>query len=648
MTFFQTDEEGESSNTRQLPKQYLILLGIVGFLWALFHIYTMGFGTLPGIIQRTIHLFGALFICFILFSAHSRLKDNRLAFIVDNVFAFSALAITVYMIMIYPRIITSHGVYTNLDIVFGTVLLVLILEGTRRTLGWFIPTLVLALIAYAFLGPFFSGIWVHPGVNYGRFIQVFMLGTQGVWGQLMSISANVLVIFVLYGSLILYLGLGDTFFEIGKKLTGRWRGGGAQMASVTSAFFGTINGSAVANVATTGNFTIPLMKRLGYNRNFAGAVESVASSGGQFMPPIMGAGAFLMAELLGINYISVAIAAIIPAILFFVSLMVSINLYARRNNLQSVPEEEIPTFKEAFDLRKIIPLFVPLVVMVSMMVKGYTAGAAGYWAFIGTIVLYFLCNVKTKESFKQASERVCVSLGKGAKSMATIIMLIAVAQTLVMTVNMSGIGVKFSQLVMSLSQGMLLPALLLAMVITIILGMGAPTPAAYVLAASVVGPALIGLGIEGLTSHMFLYYFASLSAITPPVCAAVFVACGISQGNWVKTAFEGIRIGIVAFIIPFIFVFNPILLMDGAIPNIVISFITGMIGVTVLASGTMGMLVIRTTVIERLLAFVTAFTLITPGVGSDLIGVFLIGLMVIVHMIRVKKNAKAKKLQYSA
>ncbi|MGO4886524.1 TRAP transporter permease [Anaerobacillus sp. MEB173] len=638
LKLFEVENHSDRSKTRQLSTPYLLILGIVGFSWALFHIYTMGFGSLPGIIQRSIHLGGAIFLCFIMYACHSRLQKNRVLFTVDVIFAILAVAITVYMIVIYPRIVEHHGVYNNLDIVLGTILLLLVVEGARRTLGWVIPGLIIVALFYTFFGPMFPGIWAHPGVDYGRFIQVFMLGTQGVWGQLMSISANVLVIFILYGSLILYLGLGDTFFDIGKKLTGRWRGGGAQMACVTSAFFGTINGSAVANVATTGNFTIPLMKRLGYNRNFAGAVESMASAGGQFMPPVMGAGAFLMAELLGINYIHVAMAALIPALLFFISLMISINFYAKKNGLHGVPKDEIPTWKVAFNWRKTVPLFIPMVIMVYLMIKGYTAGTAGYFAFVATAVLYLVCNVTSIESFKDTLSRLFVSIGRGARNMVTIVMLIGAAQTLVMAINISGAGVKFSTVVMTMSQGMLLPALLLAMVITVILGMGAPTPAAYVLAASVVGPALISMGIEGLTAHLFLYYFASLSAVTPPVCAAVFVACGISQGSWGKTALQGLRIGIVAFIIPFMFVYNPVLLMNGEFHQILLSFITALVGVLILAAGTMGIVILPTTKFERLLALVTAFSLIIPGWGTDLLGVSLLTILVILHWRRVKSS----------
>lgn len=641
---FNGDDESEKKNARILPKGYIVFIGIVTLIWSLFHIYTMGFGTLPGIIQRSIHLLGAIIICFFLYSASTRLKQNRFIFKLDILLVLLGTVVTGYVIAIYPRIIEQHGVYTPTDIIMAIILLFIVLEGARRVLGWFIPFMVICGIAYAVFGPYFPGIWKHAGISHERLMQTFLLGTQGIWGQLMAISTNVLVIFVLYGSLILSLGLGSTIFDLGAKLTGRWRGGAAQLATVTSALFGTINGSTVANVATTGNFTIPLMKRLGYNKNFAGAIEAVASSGGQIMPPVMGASAFLMAELLAINYVDVMKAALIPALLFFASIMISIYFYARSNNLTGLSNEEIPSWKQALNWRNIIPLFVPLILLVILLFTGYTAGKAGYTMYVGTIVLYFVCHVRTKQEFKESIKKIVVGLDRGAKSMVTIVMLIAVAQTLVTTINTSGLGIKFSFVTMSLSQGNLFWALILAMLITVILGMGAPTPAAYVLSASVVGTALINLGIEGITAHMFLLYFAVLSAITPPVCAAIYVACGISQGDWIKTALYALRVGLSAFIVPFVFVTNPVLLMQGEPLAIIQSVITALAGVTILAIGTMGIMVVKVSIVERILAFIAAFTLLIPGGKTDLIG---IGIFILLSFLHWKNVRSTRKKEFS-
>jgi TRAP transporter 4TM/12TM fusion protein len=637
------DDEEVKKNGRSLTKGYSVFIGIIALIWALFHIYTMGFGTLPGIIQRSLHLLGATIICFLIFSASSKLKNNKWMLRFDIFLIILATIVTVYVITIYPRIIEQHGVYNSTDIVMATILLIIVLEGARRVLGWFIPFLVLSGIIYALMGPAFPGIWKHAGIGYERLMQTFLLGTQGIWGQLMSISTNILVIFVLYGSLILSLGLGSTIFDLGVKLTGRWKGGAAQLATLTSAMFGTINGSTVANVATTGNFTIPLMKRLGYNKNFAGAVESVASSGGQIMPPVMGASAFLMAELLGISYVDVMLAALIPALLFFISVMISIYFYARKNNLTGLPKEEIPTWKQAFNWRTFIPLFSPLILLVALLFSGYTAGKAGYTMYIGTIVLYLVCNVRSKKDFKETLKKIIIGLDRGAKSMVTIVMLIAVAQTLVTTINTSGLGVKFSLVMMSLSQGNLMLALVLAMLITIILGMGAPTPAAYVLSASVVGSALINLGIEGIAAHMFLLYFAVLSAITPPVCAAIYVACGISQGDWLKTAMYSMRIGLTAFIIPFMFILDSVLLMQGNPLEIILSVVTALIGVTILAMATMGIIISDINLIERVIAFIAALLMLIPGIMTDLIGISIFILLFLVHW---KMNTSASKSQH--
>lgn len=636
------EDDNVKENSRDLSKNYIVFIGLVGVIWSVFHIYTMGFGMLPGIIQRSIHLLGAVIICFLLFSGSVKLKNNSWLRRFDLILILLTSMVIIYVISIYPRIIEQHGVYNSTDIIMATILLIIVLEGARRVLGWFIPLLVIFALAYALLGPYFPGIWKHAGIDYERFMQTFLLGTQGIWGQLMSISTSVLVIFVLYGSLVLSLGLGNTIFDIGVKLTGKWRGGAAQLATVTSAFFGTVNGSTVANVATTGNFTIPLMKRLGYNKNFAGAVESVASSGGQIMPPVMGASAFLMAELLSISYAEVMLAALIPAILFFSSVMIAIYFYARANNLTGLSDEEMPSWKKAFNWRMVIPLSVPLILLIALILAGYTVGKAGFTLYISTIVLYLICNIRSKSQLKDSIKRILESLNSGAKSMVTIVMLIAAAQTLVTAINTSGLGVKFSLVTISLSQGSLILALILAMIITIILGMGAPTPAAYVLSASVVGSALINMGISGISAHLFLLYFAVLSSITPPVCAAIYVACGISKGDWVKTAMYALKIGLTAFIIPFMFVLNPVLLMDGTPLEIIYSIFTALIGITILAIGTMGIMVIKAGMIERIIAFAAAITLIVPGALSDLIGFGLFVLLALIHWRRMSIT-KAKE-----
>lgn len=619
------------------------IFSVIAVLWMLFHLYTMGFGLLPSMIQRSIHLGGALILCFALYTAKRNrsgheLNENAAIPVFDWLLIVLASISCLYIIINYDAIVANHGKYTLTSTILGIILLLIVLEGARRTFGWVIPVLLLLVLFYAFFGKIFPGIWAHPGVDFRRFIAVFYLSTQGIWGQLTAISTNTLVVFVLYGALIFKLGLGETFLDLGKKLTGRLTGGAAQLATVVSAFFGTINGSAVANVATVGSITIPMMRRLGYDRNFAGGVEATASSGGQIMPPVMGAGAFIMAELLGLPYYQVMIAAIVPAVLFYFSINVAIFFYARKHHLRGVPKEEIPSWKQVLDFKKIVPLFIPLAAMVWLMVRGFTAGSAGFWACVLTVVLHAGMNIRDMASLKAFLKQLYVCMDAGAKSMVSVVMLIGVAQALVTAINTSGLGVKFSSVMIAFSQGYLLIALVLAMMITIILGMGAPTPAAYVLAASVVGSALIGFGMDPLQAHMFLYYYASLAAITPPVCAAVFVAVGISGGNWLKTAWYAIRLSIVAFIIPYIFAYNPVLLMNGSAGEILLSFLSALIGTVIIAIGTMGEFLIPTNWYERLLAFVSALFVIWPGVVSDAVGLGLFAFLLLSQLIRRRQT----------
>ncbi|MBX6379046.1 MAG: TRAP transporter fused permease subunit, partial [Clostridia bacterium] len=319
---------------------------------------------------------------------------------------------------------------------------------------------------------------------------------------------TVIAVFILYGNVLLLTGGGEAFFDLAKAVGGRMVGGAAQIATIASAFFGMINGSAVANVATTGNFTIPLMKRLRYETNFAGAVEAVASSGGQFSPPVMGAGAFIMAELLAKPYVQIARAAALPSFLFYVAVMASIYFWARLRRLSPVPRDEIPSWGTALHPLRLVPLVVPVIILLYFLVRGYTAGLAAFWAIVATAVLHVAFALGRERRLSALPEAVAAmgrALREGALSLVPVVMIVAAAQVIVMAINTTGFGTKFAQLIIDIGGQNVLLALVLAMVITTIMGMGAPTPAAYVLVAAVVGPALIRLGLPELPSHLFLY-----------------------------------------------------------------------------------------------------------------------------------------------
>ena len=407
---------------------------------------------------------------------------------------------------------------------------------------------------------------------------------------------------------------------------GRSYGGAAKVSTVASALFGMLSGSAIANVATTGNFTIPMMKRLGYRSAFAGGVEATASSGGQITPPIMGAGAFIMSELIGEPYLKIAFAATLPALLFFICVWVSIDLEARKSNLLRVPPEEIPSARDVFRWATIGPVSVTIVVLLISLFMGHTPTKAAFLAIITNLFLYLFVN--PYKEFKKRLNIVVSGIEDAGRGIITVVCLLICAQIAIAMISLSGIGIKLSEIVIGASSGHLFFALLLAAAVSLILGMGIPTTAAYVLAASVVGPALQMLGVAPLPAHMFIFYCAILSGLTPPVCTAVYTAASIAKANWLEVAWVSIRLAVMKYILPFFFVFRPSVLMMGKWYVICQTIIVTIISAYLIAIGTTGYFREKTSVPVRILALGIGLILMLPGLFYDLIGVlFFIGMI---------------------
>ena len=589
--------------------------------YAVFHVWTAApwVGAYPDLIQRSVHLAFAFTLCFALYPARPGRSHARRPTVVDLFLTVAALAALGYVMRHYDWIMENPADSTWVGVALGSLLTLAALEAARRTIGLTFPVLGTLGIAYAFLGPWIPGTWGHRGFSWTSIQESLFLSTQGILGAVTGISATLVAIFLVFGAVLYHTGGGETFVDLAKLIAGRSHGGPAKVSVFSSAFFGTISGSAVANVVVDGIFNIPLMKRMRYRPELAAAVEATASTGGQIMPPVMGAGAFIMAELLQISYVQVAVAAAVPALLYYLGCGAAVHFEARRLGLATIPPELMPRARDVFAWRRSAALFIPVIILTYFLLHGYTAGTSTFWSIIASLVI-FLASATSRMDARARGRAIVASLEAGGKGIVAVASLIAAAGIVIGMINLTGVGVKLSEFIIGASGTSLLAALVLAMVVCLILGMGLPTTAAYVLAASVVAPALVKLGALPIAAHLFVFYFAIISAITPPVCAAVYVAAAIARADWLRTGFIAVRLGLSAFIVPYMFVFAPALLWHGAWIETVWAAISACLGVIALSAGVMGFLRRPATWPERAALIVAALLLIKPGIYTDLLG----------------------------
>lgn len=480
------------------------------------------------------------------------------------------------------------------------------------------------------------GFLQHAGMSFER-LTGFMYTNQisGIYGSILGISVNYVALFIVFGAVMVKSGVGELFFNLSNSLFGRFRGGPAKISVFVSALFGMVNGTATANVATTGQFTIPLMKRIGYKSKFAGAVEAAASSGGQIMPPIMGVGAFLMADIIGIPYSEVVIAAAIPAVVYFIAVYFSVDFEAARLNLQGLQKSELIPLKHVLKTQLIYA--IPIVVLVYLfIIVGLSPGRSAFWAIVSAIGVTWL----TKEN-RMGLRKTVDAFSDGANTSMMVVILCASAGIIIGTFGISGLSLKITGGLISLSGGELWILLIFAMMASIILGMGMPTGTAYILVAILVAPAIVQLGIEPLAAHLFVFYFAVFSAITPPVALAAFAASGIAGAGPYTIAWTALRLALAAFIVPFAFVYgNELLLLEGTILEIVLAAVSAIIGAYFLSISVIGFWKVSLNMVIRLLFLVAALSTIVTGYLSDVAGVLLGGLLMVFIILKNKKKVE--------
>jgi TRAP transporter 4TM/12TM fusion protein len=490
--------------------------------------------------------------------------------------------------------------------ILGVVLIVMVLEGTRRLIGWALPITALVFLAYGLLG---------AQVEPMRLLDQLFMTTEGIFGAPLGVSAAYVMIFVLFGSFMERTGTGQLFMDFALSLTGHTAGGPGKVSVVSSSLFGTISGSAVANVMVDGPISIPLMKRTGFKPHFAAGVEAVASTGGQIMPPIMGAAAFVMAEFLAVSYAQVTVWAAIPAILYYVACFGAVHFEAKRRGIVGVPRKDLPRLGTT--LRERGHLFAPILIILTVMYSGYSAPLA---ALAGTLACFPVAFLRRSTRANVTLRNIVEAMIDGARNTLAVALACACAGIVIGVVALTGAGIVFTQAVIGVAQNSLLLALVLTMVAGIVLGMGMPTTPAYIMQAALLVPAIMKLGVEPMAAHMFAFYFSCLSAVTPPVALAVYAAASIGGAGLWGSGLQAVKFAAAGFIVPFFFVYNPALLFEGPWIDILRAVVTGSIGVVALAASMEGYFLRTATWFERLLFFVAALLLIDPNAITDVIG----------------------------
>jgi len=575
----------------------------------LFHLYTSAFGIMTPMLQRPIHLSLVLLIIVL-----SKPLKSRTGKIIDYLIVAGIVTVAAYNISIYDTLNDKMGIPNQIDVYMGILLVVLLLELTRRSTGWALPIVGLVGIAYIYIGPHLPGVLSHPGYPTARLISQLYLGTEGIWGIALSVSATYLALFVFFGSFLQASGGGQLFVDASYAIAGKYRGGPAKTAVLASGLMGSISGSPVANVVTTGAFTIPLMKKVGYSPKFAGAVEAVASSGGSLMPPIMGAGAFVMAEMTGIPYVTIIVAAIMPALLYYGGVFLCVDFQAGKLGLEGHDKSSIPKLGPLLKAKGY--LLLPLLIMIYFLaIERSSPIRAGFYSIVAMFVVSWFSKV-TRLNLTRFVE----ALKEGSKGLGPVATACAMAGVVTGVISLSGVGLKLTQLIVSASDGNLFIALLLTMLSTIVMGMALPPTATYIIIAALGAPALTNMGLEVIQAHMFIFFFSVVAPITPPVALAAYAASGLSGGDPMKTGIQAFLLGLSGFIVPYVLAYDPALLMVGSPIKIIIATTSALVGIFFLAQGVIGWFRRKYSAIIRLILIVAAITLIIPGVHTDAIG----------------------------
>ena len=642
----------ESVTRSPSNKSVAWFIAAIAIFYSLFHLF-ITFNPLPELIQRSAHVAIGLVLIFLLYPARQSSSRQSIPWL-DWLLALAALATFLYLWKEYQAIMTTRGGIPNtLDIVFAILAVVLVVEGARRVMGWMLPILGLVFLSY----PFFSHYdWVpdrlltRPYSISDIFGQMY-LKTEGLYSSAIGASVTFIFLFILFGAFLAKSGMGKLFNDLAMALAGHKQGGPAKVAVISSGFMGSINGTAVANVVGTGSFTIPLMKKIGYHKNFAGAVEASASVGGQILPPVMGASAFIMAETTGVSYGTIALAATLPALLYYLGVMAQVHFRAGKDNLKGVPKADLPRVKDVLKERG--HLLIPIVALVFFLFQSIPVSYAAVYTIVLTVIVASF-RKSTRMGFKEILE----ALADGAKQSLSVMAACAVVGIIIGVVSLTSFGSVMTSSIMSIGAGSLFLTLFFTMIASMILGMGLPSIPAYIITATMAAPALANFDIPTLVAHMFVFYFGLFANITPPVALAAFAGAGIAGGDPMRTGFQALKLSLAGFIVPFLFVYNPAMLMidtanvavnarEFAFPvwtTIVSIVFTSVVGILALGAAVEGYFKIGLNWFWRIFLGAGALCMIIPETVTDIIGIVMVVIAISINIMQAKKQNQSYSL----
>ncbi|ATO19728.1 C4-dicarboxylate ABC transporter permease [Acinetobacter sp. LoGeW2-3] len=636
----------ESVTRNPINKSVRLFIAALAIIYSLFHLY-ITFNPLPELIQRAAHVSIGLALIYLLYPARQAGSRQKVAW-TDWIWVIASFSSFFYLFTEYQAIMTTRGGIPNtLDIVLSIMTVVLVVEGARRVMGWMLPILGLIFLSYPFISHFDwmpDRLLTRPYTLSDIFGQMY-LKTEGLYSSAIGASVTFIFLFILFGAFLAKSGMGKLFNDLAMALAGHKQGGPAKVAVISSGFMGSINGTAVANVVGTGSFTIPLMKKIGYHKNFAGAVEASASVGGQILPPVMGASAFIMAETTGVSYGTIALAALLPALLYYLGVMAQVHFRAGRDNLKGVPKADLPRVKEVLKERG--HLLIPIVALVVFLFQSIPVSYAAVYTILLTIVI-----AAFRKSTRMGPKEILEALADGAKQSLSVMAACAVVGIIIGVVSLTSFGSVMTSSIMSIGAGSLFLTLFFTMIASMILGMGLPSIPAYIITATMAAPALANFDIPILVAHMFVFYFGLFANITPPVALAAFAGAGIAGGDPMRTGFLALRLSLAGFIVPFLFVYNPAMLMidttdiavnarEFTLPawNVILSItVTSIIGILALGAAVEGYFKTGLSWFWRIFLGVGALMMIVPETITDIVGTVMVVIAVGFNIIQAKKE----------
>lgn len=628
-------DEDKGGKKRELEGAWKYIITALCLSLAAFQLYAAGSGLVDDKYVVSVHLAVIILLIYLLFPA-TKHSSSKAPTVIDIILGLLSFCAALYVAVFAKKINAQMGIPTKMDLIFGVICLVLVLEATRRAIGMAMPIVACVFLLYAVFGRQIPGVFRHAGFTVSKIIKLLYLTDEGIFGTALNTSATYVVLFIFFGAIMSEIGMSKFLSNLALALAGGSVGGPAKVSALASGLMGTVSGSTSANVATTGVMTIPLMKSVGYAPEYAGAVECVASAGGQIMPPVMGAAAFLMAQFIGVQYSVIVFAAIIPAFLYYLCVWVSVELRARRQGLKTLEKDQIPKLGSTFG--DYGHMAIPLIALIYFLnVKGYNPIYAAWLSILIAIVVSFF-----RKSSRLTLRRFCRALENGVKGTMSVAIACACAGIVIGVISLTGFGLVFSLNIFKLALGIKFLALFLAMAASIILGMGLPTTACYIVTALTLAPALVNMGVPLLAAHFFVFYFAIMSTITPPVALSSFVAAGLAQSDPLKTGVSAFRLAIAGFIIPFMLVYKPALLLTGTtVPAVIYNLAIAIIGVIVLAMASEGYVMGVLKLWQRLILLACVIGLLILDERGDFVALPIILLILFFQRREWKKRREA-------